>query len=173
MAESLLQMGAVGRPHGIKGEIGVNWQASTPPRSGDQLLFQAGDAHPAPRRVVSSRMHNGRLLLTLEGIDDRTEADALKGQKILMPREQLPPLAEDEAYVEDLSGSSVFLADGSLLGRLDHVEFPAGQMIWSILTPAGREILFPAEPCFIKALDMEKHEAVIDPPPGLLEVYGA
>lgn len=173
MAESLLQMGVAGRPHGIKGEIGVNWQAEVPPGSGDQLLFQAGDASPVPRRVVSSRMHNGRLLLTLDGIDDRTKADALKGQKILMRREQLPPPGDDEAFAEDLPGCSVYLVDGSPLGILDHVEFPAGQMIWSIHTPEGREILFPAEPCFIKALDMKKREAVIEPPPGLLEIYGA
>lgn len=173
MAESLLQMGVTGRPHGIKGEIGVNWHASAPPRAGDHLLFQDGAATPVSMRVVSSRMHNGRLLLTLDGIDDRTKADALKGQKILMRREQLPDPEEDEAFVEDLPGCSVYLANGVRLGTLDHVEFPASQMIWSIHTPEGREILFPAESCFIKALDMEKREAIIDPPPGLLEIYGA
>lgn len=92
----------------------------------------------------SCRMHKGRPLLLLEGITDRNMAEALRGQKILLDRADLPEPGEDEAYLEDLLGCDVLLPEGRRLGRLDHFEYPAGQEIWAIVTDQGDEVLFPA-----------------------------
>ena len=88
-----------------------------------------------------------------------------------MPRESLPEPEEDEAYVEDLLGCDVLLPDGRRLGRLDHVEYPADQEIWVIAAQDEREILFPAQPCFIVGFDLDAPSVTIDPPEGLLEIY--
>lgn len=166
-------MGVFGRPHGIKGEAGADWHGSSIPKAGDTIHIQTGESPPEPRRVISSRMHKGRLLLTLEGINDRTQADLLKGSRILLARDSVPEPEADEVFVQDLPGCDVYLPENSFLGTLDHVEFPAGQMIWAIKGQAGNEILFPAEPCFIVSLDMDSRKVVIDPPAGLLDIYSA
>lgn len=49
-------------------------------------------------------MHKGRPLLLLEGVTDRNDIEALRGQKILVDRDLLPPVDEDEVYVEDVLG---------------------------------------------------------------------
>lgn len=166
-------MGAMGRAHGIRGEIGVDWKGETGLSPGDAIYLQAGNAAPAPWQVEKVRIHNGRMLLSLQGINDRTAAERLTGAKIYLPRAAVPPPAEDEAFVADLLGCEVFLVDGEPVGRLGHVEFPGGKMIWAIETPEDREILFPAEPQFIEKLDMENRRIVIDPPAGLLDIYSA
>jgi 16S rRNA processing protein RimM len=51
------------------------------------------------------------------------------------------------------------------------VEFPGGQEIWAIHTDGGREILFPVVEDFVLSVNLEEGRAVIDPPPGLLEIY--
>lgn len=166
-------MGTIGRAHGIRGEMGVNWEGDALPIPGGEIFLQAGAEEPAPWRVSSSRMHNGRLLLGLEGVPDRTAAEKLNGRKLYLRRAAVPQPAEDEAFIADLPGCEVFLPSGELAGRLKRVEFPAGKMIWVIAGAGGNEILFPAEPEFIRELEVANRRIVIDPPPGLLEIYSA
>lgn len=133
--------------------------------------LQARDEPPRRARALSCRMHKGRPLLLLEGITDRNMAEALRGQKILLDRADLPEPGEDEAYLEDLLGCDVLLPEGRRLGRLDHFEYPAGQEIWAIVTDQGDEVLFPARPEFITGFDLAARTVSIDPPEGLLEIY--
>lgn len=172
--EQFLKMGSIGRAHGIRGETGINWLGDNPVQE-NSIVYVAGDdsQEPRPYRVLTARMHKGRPLVRLEGVEGRSGAESLLGRDIYVRRQSLPPLAEDEAYLCDLLGCDVLLPDGGRLGSLDHVEFPAGREVWSIKTDAGREVLFPAQPGFIESFDLEARRIVIDPPPGLLEIYSA
>ena len=114
-----IHMGTLARPHGIKGEICVDWYADSPSLLDGPFWLQAGDAPPRPARARSWRM----------------------------------------------------LPDGSRLGVLDHVEYPAGLEVWSIVTDDGKEVLFPAEASFIEGFDLEGECIHIAPPEGLLDIY--
>ncbi|HJA79002.1 MAG TPA: ribosome maturation factor RimM [Candidatus Desulfovibrio intestinavium] len=170
-----IELGVLLRPHGIKGEICVDWYADSPSLLSAPLFLQQGNRPPSPVKVAAWRMHKERPLILLEGVGDRTAAENLRGARLLVDRDSLPPTADDEVYVEDLLGCAVLLPDGSRLGSLDHVEYPApDKEIWSIRTPDGKEVLFPAEDCFIMGFDLADPDApvvTIDPPPGLLDVY--
>ena len=85
-----------------------------------------------------------------------------------------PEAEEDEPYLRDLIGLSVRLEDGTLVGRLEDVDFPAGQEMWSIRAPedqGGYEILFPAVPEFVLDIDLSAETVTIAPPEGLLDLY--
>ena len=167
-----IHMGTLSRPHGIKGEICVDWYADSPDPLRSVFYLQSG--REAPRRVEGAklRMHQGRPLLTLPQVADRTQAETLRGVRILVPRDALPPLSEDEAYLHDVLGLTVVDHDSnSVLGVLEHVEFTAGHDLWSIRTEDGREILFPAVEEFIVDFDLEAGEVRVSPPQGLLELY--
>lgn len=169
--EGFIQLGTIARPHGIKGEVAVDWYADAPPNSFPQLWLCKRGMNPRPVPVLSCRNHKGRPLLWLEGISSRDEAEALRGCALCVPRANLPEPASDEAYLADLLGADVYLPDGDRLGRLDHVEMPAGQEVWAIKTDSGHEILFPAQPEFIRSFNLKARQVCIDPPPGLLDVY--
>lgn len=166
-------MGLVGRPHGVRGEISVDWAGDYVPARHDVVMLEKDSGVTLSFSVLGSRWHKGRLLLSLEGIEDRTAAQDLGGSTVLMAKACLPAPGRDEAFLADLPGSEVLLPDGELVGVIDHLEFPAGQVVWAIRDSQNNEILFPAQACFIKNLDMQQRRVVIDPPAGLMEIYRA
>jgi 16S rRNA processing protein RimM len=136
------------------------------------LYLQVGAETPRRTQVVAVRMHKGRPLALFEGVCDRTEAEKLRGAGLLLPEDELPEAAEDALYLYQLPGLEIVLHEnGRLLGHIDHVEFPGGQEIWAIHTAEGHEVLFPVADSFVVSVDLEKRRAIIDPPPGLLEIY--
>lgn len=173
MNSDLLEVGIAGRPHGIKGEVSAVWLANISPQPNTSLFIGKDIDNLEDYKVISSRFHKNKLLLLLDKIQNRTQAEALNGSKIFISREQLAPLEQGEAYLADIQGSKVFLIDGTEIGYLDHFEFPAGQEIWVIRSQKGAEILFPARSEFIDSLDVKHKRIIIDPPKGLLDIYSA
>jgi 16S rRNA processing protein RimM len=101
----------------------------------------------------------------------RDEAAKWTGADILMRSRDLPPLEEGEYFCHQLVGCAVFLASRELLGRLEGVQTCSGREVWSIVTDNGQEVLFPAENQFVRSIDLAVKRIVIDPPPGLLDIY--
>ena len=60
------------------------------------------------------------MIAHLKGVDDRSQAEELKGLEISVPRAELPELTEDEFYWHQLEGLSVYAGD-CLLGQVDHL----------------------------------------------------
>ncbi len=168
-----IHMGTITRPHGIKGELCVDWYADSPDALRAQFFLQAGSE---PMRAVTGakvRMHKGRPLLTLPHVQDRNEAETLRGVRIYISRESLPELSDDEAYLHDLMGLTIIdSSTNEPIGVLEGVEFPTeSQMLWSIRAPQGQEILLPAVEEFIDGFDQEEGCVYVSPPEGLLELY--
>ncbi len=169
----LVEIGVLGRPHGILGEIRVQYYAeSVDLLYSGQVYLKTGNYPPRKVVVASVRVHQCALLLRFEGVSDRAAAELLRGQILLVADAALPDVDEDEVYLHAMLGLSVLLdADGSYLGTLDQVLFHGEQELWSILTPDGREVLFPAVPEFVPDIDLETKRIRIAPPDGLLELY--
>lgn len=181
--KDLLLMGRIGSPHGIKGEFFADWfgDASLSERNKVYLGTTPEQAiNSGPFIITGVRPHKGRYLLTLDGVSERDSASRLTGQNIYFEKSALPPLADDETWLDDLIGYKVFLKNqteepklNKPVGLLDHFEFPADQEIWVIRGENGKEILFPAQPEFIESIDQDKKIIYITPPPGLLDIYDA
>lgn len=177
----LVAVARVAKAHGIRGELSMDSHADSPLlfAHGKTLFLAAplapgkGLGRPRPYVVKASRDNNGRLLVTLEGVVDRNAAEALHGAEVLVPEAELPPPDEGEEYLHRLLGARVLLADGSLVGVFEAILDTPGQLTWVIRAPGknGAEILFPAVPEFLLGLDADAGEIVIDPPPGLIELY--
>lgn len=172
MKDGLVTIGTLARPHGIKGEIRVNYYAESPLLLRGEVYLQAGNQPPRKMEVDTVRMHQGTPLVRFVAAPDRTAAELLRGQEVLVPDADLPEPDEDEVYLRDMLGLSVLLdATGEHLGVLDHVLFHGEQEVWVILTPSGREIFLPAVPEFVADIDLDAERIRITPPEGLLELY--
>lgn len=167
---SYVVLGRLARPHSIRGEIRVEYYADSPQLLDKPLLLRAGNGEPRTVRIASRRMWRDHVIIRLEGVEDRTAAELLRGQELLIAEADFPD-ADDELYIHDILGLPVLLADGTLVGELEDVLFPAGQEVWTIRAPAGHEILLPAVPEFVDSIDLEAEEIRITPPRGLLELY--
>lgn len=180
--KQFIEIGYIVKAHGIRGEICIEYNADSPDLLWDSLYLAPASARGADKGsgltrygLVKMRMHQGRPLLTLEGVPDRTTAELLRQQRIFIPESRLPEPGDHEIYMTDLPGLEVLVLaeDGSKthLGALSKAEEQAGQEIWTITTPDGKEVLFPATEEFVASINLDSGEVLITPPPGLLDIY--
>ncbi len=66
--------------------------------------------------VAEIKTHSDGIVARLEGLDDRTGAEALKGVRICVPRSAFPATPEGEYYWVDLIGLDVVNREGMHLG---------------------------------------------------------
>lgn len=108
-----LQIGRIGAPHGLTGEVRVTLHFS-----GSDVFEHARSVvlvTPTGEREVSvraARPHGPGVLLRVEGVNDRDAAAALRGALVEVERSVLPPLAPGEYYLVDLIGAQVLGPEG-------------------------------------------------------------
>ena len=66
--------------------------------------------------IAEIKTHSDGIVARLEGLDDRTGAEALKGVRINVPRSAFPATPEGEYYWVDLIGLSVINREGLHMG---------------------------------------------------------
>ncbi len=171
--DGFLPVGGVAKPHGIRGEFCIKSYADSPLLFGRvaAIFLQDGKKSPKPYTVTSWREHKGFMLLKCAGINDRDQAEALRGFTVLIHEDELPELPEGEHYIVDMLGCRVQLEDGSDIGTLKYFYENTEQDTWVILTDDGKEVLLPAVPEFVSDVDLDAEVIVIVPPEGLLDLY--
>jgi 16S rRNA processing protein RimM len=178
-AAKYIIVGRIARPHGIRGELCVDSHADSPSyfaRGAKLRLSPPADPGRGRDYVVrAARVHQDRFLVTFEGVSDRNAAETLRGLAVCVALEDLAPPDPDEIFLHQLFGLRVRLAGAaptdSDLGVIEDVRDFGGGELWVIKDSQGREILFPATDEFVTKIDLEAGLVVIDPPPGLLELY--
>jgi 16S rRNA processing protein RimM len=122
----ILEVGRVGRAHGLRGEVVVRFLAGRPERTAPGSAFdarfeRADPPHRSSRRLVvaESRRHQQRWLVRFEGVDDRDAAAALTGAVLYAP--ELPG-HDEELWVHDVVGAAVVDTRGHPIGTVAAVE---------------------------------------------------
>lgn len=111
------------------------------------------------------------MLLTFKGVEDRDQAENLRGMEIFVREADLPESGDDEVYMYELEGMSVELEDGTVVGTISNFILAPGQETWVISSTEGKEILFPAVEEFVLSVDLDAEKVVVEPPEGLLDIY--
>ena len=106
----LLEVGRIGRPHGVRGELYVDLLTDREERVavGSRLV-----ARDDTLEVVAARPSNGRWLVMFAGVSDRTQAERLTGVQLLAAPIEDP----DALWVHELIGSRVIETGGVERGR--------------------------------------------------------
>jgi 16S rRNA processing protein RimM len=168
----LVTVGRIGRPHGIRGEVTVEVRTDSPDlRFAPGSVLATEPARVGPLTVAAARWHSGRLLLSVEGVHDRTGAEALRGVVLSseVPDDEIPEDPE-EFYDHQLRGLAASTVDGVDLGTVDDVIHLPGQDLLSVLREGGREVLVPFVAEFVPEIDVEGGRIVLDLPDGLLDL---
>lgn len=168
MNNRFIQIGAVVRAQGIKGLIRVKPFADPDTLlDADILYLGKGDSDPAPREVTSSQLHQGAVLIGLEGVKTMTEAEKLIGNQIYADRETLPELPDGEYYWFEVLGLEVYTEDGLLLGKIKEI-LPTGSNDVYVVRKDGKEYLIPAIEDVVREIDLSGGRVIIHPIKGLL-----
>lgn len=173
MSRELLEIGAVCRPHGLRGELRVKLHdpASSALAVAEHLWTEKESEGPKQWRLTSCRGEtNGFYVVSLDGISDRTAAEGLTRQKLLMKRSALGELDPGEFYLADLVGCDVVTTDGERIGVVSEVMSFGAQPQLVIARPPRESALVPTVPAFLSSFDPERRLLTIDAPAGLLDL---
>ena len=157
--DDLIQIGKIVAAHGIRGAVKVYSYAESAQCYTDQvdllLIDSAGREHRY--EALWAKPHNNTLRIGLKDVTTRTEAEALVGCNIWIPRESLPPLSDDTNYWVDLIGMAVYGADHEYLGRIVEIIATGANDVYVVKTPDGhpvKEILIPAIASVVMEVDL-------------------
>ena len=134
-----LVVGRITRPHGVRGEVSVEVRTDEPDRRFAVGSVLATDPVAAgPLTVESVRWHSGRLLIQFAGVNDRNEADDLRGIWLTLdPAEAGPSDDPDEFHDTELIGLAVVTTSGEPVGRVTDVRHFGQDLLVIEPGPAG------------------------------------
>ncbi len=140
LAETQIVLAAIAGAHGIGGEVRLKLFAANAESLQRHRQVLVGDR---TLTLAAVKAGSGAPIVRFAEIEDRTAAEALRGQLVTVPRAALPPLGEGEYYHADLLGLPCQGADGTPLGTVVAVEnFGAGDLL-EIEQGDGRRALVP------------------------------
>lgn len=157
MKNSYLECGKIINTHGTDGKVKLESYCDSPQvlASLPYLLFKNGTEYEK-RAVLRASVFREFVLMKLAGVETMDDAIALKGQTVYTPRENIP-LKEGAYFVADLIGLPLLDAEsGRCYGKVKAVESMPASDIYTVLTPGGKEVLFPAVKPFLIRIDTEK-----------------
>jgi len=168
----MLEVGAVHKPHGLKGALIV--YSHTRPAIGiaGYSFWWLGDSPASAERYKVKRcwQHGRRILAELQDVSDVGAAEKLVGSHIWVPAENVE-VGEDEYLWQDLVGCEVRCTDGSLLGSVIALEEYGAQDILTVRTPddvdkPGEWMLPFVEPV-VRDVDIETRCITVELPEGM------
>jgi 16S rRNA processing protein RimM len=157
-------VGQIGQAHGLRGEVKLASFTEEPSDIARYGTLETEDGRTL--NITSSRPQKGGLIVRFEGIDDRSKAEGLRGLKLYVGREQLPPLEKNNYYHADLIGLEA-RAGGEVLGQVAGiVNFGAGDILEVRRARSADTLLIP----FTGAeVDLAARVIEVDLPEGFLE----
>jgi len=156
-----IAIGRILRPHGVRGEVVVEVWTDFPQRFDTiQTVYLGNEIEAEAWQVADTRWHKDRVLLKLQGCDNRTAAERLRGLLVQIPIEEAMPLPEGEYYPHQLVGLDVVTVEGENLGRLSDVLFTNANEVYVVVGPRG-QILLPAIAEVILKVDLQAGQMVV------------
>ena len=154
-ADGLLEVGRIGRAHGVKGDVMVHLTTDRVERLAVGSRLKAGERWLT---VTSSTRSNDRWRVHFEGDEDRTAAEALT--RVVLSAEPIDD--PDALWIHDLIGARVVEQDGTARGRcVAVIDNPAGDLL-----ELESGALVPAS--FV--VSVADGVVTIDPPAGLFDL---
>jgi 16S rRNA processing protein RimM len=171
-APARLLVGRVLRPHGVRGELAVDVLSDAPDRFAAGAELTAGDPDGdgplRPLTVTAARLHQGRLLVRLQGVEDRDAAEELRGALLSIPLDAARPLAADEFWPHQLVGLDVVDREGRRRGRVADVVPGTAHDLLAVALPGGERRLVPAVAALV-TVELPAGRVLVDAVPGLLD----
>jgi 16S rRNA processing protein RimM len=161
-------LGVVTSPHGVQGAVRIKSFTEVPEdvaRYGP-LSDQSGRRH---FEVQILGIAKGVVIARLSGVEDRNQAEGLRGVRLYLPRSALPQTEAEEYYHADLIGLEAVLGDGTPVGRVRAIhDFGAGDTL-ELVRPGAPPIMVPFTRAVVPTVELAAGRLVLEPPPGLLD----
>ena len=165
---TLITIGRVIKALGLYGEVKVESLSNISKRfkSIRKITLELKSGELIQFDVEYSKISGVNVILKLNGIDDRKEAEKLKGAYVNVTLDRVAPLDNNSYYIFDLEGLKVFDSGNKNIGIVKRVEqYPANDII--VVENENEEILIPAIKEFVVGIDIEAKKLTVNLPEGL------
>ena len=134
-----IEMGQIVAPHGIKGLMKVNPFCADVTALKNYAPFYNKDGQKLNLEFKNAL--GRQILVHVDGVNDRNEAEKWRGMYLFVERDVLPKLKADEYYICDLIGLTALDEKGEKKGVVsDVLNYGAGDIL-EIKTNQGSKIL--------------------------------
>jgi len=162
-------LGVVAAPHGVRGLVRIRSFTEEPMAIGTYGPL-SDETGRKMYRVEALSAVKGAVLARIEGVADRTAAEALRELRLYVERSALPATAERQWYEADLIGLSAVGRDGRDWGKvLAFHDFGAGLTMEISGGEASRSsLMLPFTDEAVPEIDVDGGKVLVDPPAGVL-----
>ena len=169
MTNGRVLLGVVAAPHGVRGLVRIR-SYTEDPMSVAQYGPLSDETGRKLYRVEALSTVKDAVLARIEGVADRTAAEALRGLRLYVERGALPATDEREWYEADIVGLAAIGRDGRDWGKVVAFhDFGAGRTMEVSGGSASRSsVMLPFTAQAVPEIDVAGGRIVVDPPAGLL-----
>ena len=168
-----ITLARVVKTQGRRGEVAGEIYSDVPGRFalGMKLLALPREPNKIRRELEVQDFwpHKGMLVFKFAGVDSISEAEMLVGCELQVLQSQRSELQPGWNYVSDLVGCSV-LDRGRDIGRIEDVEFGAGEAPLLMVRDVARRVEIPFAEAYLDSVDLERRQVRMNLPEGLLVV---
>jgi 16S rRNA processing protein RimM len=160
-------VGVITGPQGVQGAVRIKSFTEVP---GAIAHYGPVEDETGRRRFELRLVGAGKgvVIARVSGVDDRNEAETLRGLRLYLPRSVLPHPEPEEYYHADLIGLEAVLGDGTRVGRVRAIyDFGAGDTL-ELVRDGAPPVLVPFTRTVVPIVAPAEGRLVLDPPPGLL-----
>lgn len=152
-----LVAGRVGRPHGLDGSFHVTGPRPRLLELGMRVTV-AGLAGEIVRRAGTA----DRPILRLDLHASREDVEPLRGEDLVVAREDAPPLDEDEFWAEDFAGCAVVDGDREVGVVRRLLAYPSCEVLEVERAGGGDHLLVPLIDDAVRDLDLRARRVDVD-----------
>lgn len=166
-----IAVGSVRKPHGVRGEVTVEILSDVDGRiaagSRVDVVLESGSR----RSTLISSVRGfaaGTVIVRFEGIEDREQAQELRGALLEVDRSRVPEAPEGSFYFFEIVGCLVEDEGAGELGRVAEIMDDGGGLILRVESES-RSLLVPFVEAYLTRLDVAARHIKVDLPEGLIE----
>ena len=150
-------LGRLADPYGLQGWLRLYPFGDDPHKWAEMPVWWVGREGAEWRecRLKGYKAHGDGQVVLLDGVADRTAAEAMKGFLVGVPRSALPKPDEDEYYWADLIGLEVINAGGEPLGKVAGLIETGANDVLRVVGEDGAERLLPFVAAVVLAVEKE------------------
>ncbi len=168
-ARSLIALGIIRKPHGVRGEASVEPWTDSPDRFAELktvTLVSPDESETREATIEASRAHGDRALVKFASIDSPEDLRNLQDWTIEIPEEEARALEENEYFLHDLVGLTLIDGDGRERGVVKNVSEGGGGVLLTIDGPNGEfDVPFAAAIC--TNIDLAARKMTVNLPEGI------
>ena len=151
--ENQLATGIVQSVHGVRGALKVrSYSGETRHFKRLKEIRLVKDDRSKRFEVESVRVGGTRLIIKLQGLDNREDAREFTGWELWVPRKHAARREKGEYYVADICGCRV-LRLGEVIGEVRSVMEGSGRDFLEVVSEKGERWVVPMEAPFVGRID--------------------